>query len=221
MKNLAQKLLFSLVGKIGIVSLMAFCLVMFNSNTKAQTLIVNYDFASLIPGTPCAATPLTTAAGVTATLTTGETGGGNCIASHGDTTGVEAFVDNEYNPGVELLSTVTDSKGYFQFQLEGVSAYRDYKLFFQAQRKSSIDVQYSLDGINFTDFTRLYFGPIQPLYHDFHVDLSSVAEIEGQPTVYIRLLGMSRANNDYSFDIDNFQVQATRATKSRKRVRIF
>ena len=222
MKKLTQKILFGLVGKIGIVSLTAICLAMFNSNTQAQTLLVNYDFASLVPGSPCAATPLTIAGGVTATLITGGTGGGSCIPSHGDTTSFEeAFAANEYNPGVQLASSLTDSKDYFQFQLEGVSAYRDYKLFFQARRIPSIDVQYSLDGINFTDFIRLHFGLNQTLYHEFYVDLSAVAEIERQPTVYIRLVGTSRASNGYSFDIDNFQVQATRATKKRNRVRVF
>lgn len=222
MKKLTQKILSGFVGKIGIVSIAVICLAVFNSNTKAQSLVVNYDFASLIPGMPCMVDPLMTSGGVTATFSTGGTGSGICIASRGDSTGYGVpFADNEYNPGVRLLSTSADSKDYFQFQLDGVSAYRDYKLFFQARRITSIDVQYSLDGITFTDFTQLHFSPIQPLYHAFHVDLSSVAEIEGKPTVYFRLVGTSAADRNALFDIDNFQVQATSATKSRKRVRFF
>lgn len=83
MKNLTLKILSGLVGKIGIVLLMVICLVIFNLNTKAQTLLVNYDFASAIAGTPCTATPLTIASGVTSTFTSGGTNGGTCTTPLG------------------------------------------------------------------------------------------------------------------------------------------
>ncbi len=203
--------------EIGVISLAAICLMMCASNAPAQTLLVNYDFASLIAETPCAASPLTTAPGVTSIFSASRT----CTASHGDTTSDgQGFAVNAPNPGVRLLSASADSKDYFQFQLDGVSAFRDYKLFFQAQRITAIDVQYSLDGVNFTDFKRLFFGQILPLYQRFVVDLSSAAQIQNQPTVYIRLQGYT-SNSIYSYwlDIDNFQVQATTTVKKRKRVR--
>lgn len=205
----------------GVVSLAAICLSVFASSVPAQTLLVNYDFASLNPGTPCTAMPRSTATNVTSIFSTGGSGGGTCAASLGIPSYVSyAFADNDDNPGVKILSTSADSKDYFQFQLNGVSAFRDYKLFFQAQRINSIDVQYSLDGVNFTDFKRLYFGQTLRLYFKFSIDLSSIAEIQNQPTVYIRVQSNTGAplyNN--RFDIDNFQVQATATVKKRKRVR--
>jgi hypothetical protein len=201
----------------GAVSLAAVCLILCASSVPAQTLLVNYDFASLNAGTPCTAMPLSTAPGVTSIFSASQT----CTASSGDmTVDGEAYAGNAYNPGVRLLSAGAASKDYFQFKLDGVSAFRDYKLFFQAQRITAIDVQYSLDGVNFTDFKRLSFGPIQPLYHMFFVDLSSAAEIQNQPTVYIRLQGYTSSPvYGYWLDIDNFQVQATATVKKRKRVR--
>ncbi len=224
MKSFTQKILFGLVGKIGIVSLMAICLTLFNSNTKAQTLLVNYDFASAIAGTPCTATPLTTATNVTSIFTTGGTDGETCTISEGTPTSQRtgfAFAENkDANLAVSLSNSDVDAENYFQFQLTGVSAFRSYQLNFNAIQSGPIDVQYSLDGVNFTSFTQLPL-PIHKLYFPrIIVDLSSVTAIDRQPTVYFRLVGKSRHNLSLRFVIDNFQVQATAATKSRKRVRL-
>ncbi len=231
MKILAQKIFFGFIGKIGIVSLMAICIILFNSKIKAQqTLLVNYDFGSAIAGTPCMANPLTTASGITSIFTSSGTNGGTCTTSIGNQMNNPeigyAFAFNETdNLAVNLDSSAGDSAGYFQFQLNGVSAFHDYKLFFQRTRTSAIDVQYSTDGINFTSFTRIPSSPFQDGFPRLIIDLSSITAIDNQPTVYFRLEGI-RYGGDYSpqligLVIDNFQVQATAATKSRKRVRFF
>jgi len=221
LKSFTQKILFGLVGKIGIVSLMAICLTLFNSNTKAQTLLVNYDFASAIAGTPCTATPLTTATNVTSIFTTGGTNSGTCSILPGTPAQIPyAFAENQdANHAVNISSSAVDSVNYSQFQLIGVSAYRGYKLYFQVERSGPIDVQYSIDGNNFTSFKQIPKPIHKWRFPPTVVDLSSVTAIDGQPTVYFRLVGKSDRNPGLYFLIDNFQVQATRG-KSRKRVRL-
>jgi len=222
MKKLTQKILFGLIGKIGIVSLMAFCLAMFNSNTKAQTLLVNYDFATAVAGTPCTATPLTTAPGVTSIFTTGGTDGETCTTPLGMSPRLEAFAENQDgSQSVGLNSSAIGAVNYFQFQLSGLGSYRDYKLYFQAMHGDSIDVQYSIDGNNFMSFTQIPRDLRKWRSPSILIDLSPVTAINGQPTVYFRLVGLSSPNGSLYFVIDNFQVQATRATKKRNRVRVF
>lgn len=223
MKKLTQKILFCLIGKIGIVSLMAICLALFSSSMKAQqTLLVNYDFASAVAGTPCTATPLTTAAGVTSIFTTGGTNEGTCTTVPGMSTRSNAFAENkDENLAVSLGSSAIDAVNYCQFQLNGVSAFHGYKMYFEANQSGPIDIQYSIDGNNFASFTQLPNPILKWSFQPRLIDLSSVTTIDGQPTVYFRLVGKSDRNPGLRFDLDNFQVQATAATKSRKRVRFF
>ena len=224
MKKLTQKILFGVVGKIGIISLTAICLVLFNSSVKAQqTLLVNYDFASAVAGTPCTAMPLTTAPNVTSIFTTGGTDGETCTTPSGMHTQIpDAFAENQdANQAVGLNSRAVDSVNYFQFQLDGVGSYRDYKLYFQLRQSGPVDVQYSIDGNSFTSFTQIPNPTHKWRFPPSVVDLSSETAIEGQPTVYFRLVGKSDRNPGLTFEIDNFQVQATRATKKRNRVRVF
>ena len=228
MKNLTQKVLSGFFGKIGIVSLTAICLVMFNSSIKAQqTLLVNYDFASAVAGTPCTATPLSTASGVISTFTSGANGGPCYTYLGGAMLNPEigyVFTQNEdRNLAVSLGSSTGDSVGYFQFQLSGVSSFHGYKLYFQRIRNDAIDVQYSTDGINFTSFTRIFSSLNPDNFPRLIIDLSSITAIDNQPTVYFRLEGIRYGTYSQfiGLTIDNFQVQATAATKSRKRVRFF
>jgi hypothetical protein len=217
MKKLTQKILSSIMGKIGVVSLMTICLTMFNSGTKAQTLLVNYDFASAVAGTPCTAAPLTTAVGVESIFTTGGTDGETCTIYEEPPTSQ----NKEANLAMSLSNSDDVAENYFQFQLMGVSAFRSYRLNFNAIQSGPIDVQYSLDGVNFTSFTQLP-RPITQLYFPRKiVDLSAVTAIDRQPTVYFRLVGKSSPSRNLRFVIDNLQVQATAAIKSRKRVRFF
>jgi hypothetical protein len=222
MKKLTQKILSALTGKIGIVSLIAICLTMFHSNTQAQTLLVNYDFASAVAGSPCTATPLTTATNVTSIFTTGGTDGETCTTPLGMSPQLEAFAENQdESKSVSLNSSVNDAVNYFQFQLSGVGSYRDYKLYFQATHYGPIDVQYSIDGNNFTSFTQIPRDLRKWRNPSIIIDMSSVTAINRQPTVYFRLVGKSDINPGLTFEIDNFQMQATAAPKSRKRVRFF
>lgn len=231
MKSSIQKFLFVLFGKIGIVSLMAICLALFNSSVKAQqTLLVNYDFASAVAGTPCTATPLTTAIGVASIFTSGGANGGTCSTILGlemwNPTIGYAFAENQYgNLAINAGSSAGDTVGYFQFQLVGVNSFHSYKLYFQRIRSNAIDVQYSTDGINFTSFKKIPSSPFPDTFPPSIVDLSSINAINNQPTVYFRLEGIRYGGFGVppliGLTIDNFQVQATAATKSRERVRIF
>ena len=232
MKNLAQKILFRLANKIAAITLITLCLALFSSTMKAQqTLLVNYDFASAIAGTPCTATPLKTTPGVTSIFTSGGINDGTCIVRPGYTT-YDAYYPSDGRPfayneddnlSVSLGNSASDSAGYFQFQLNGVSAFHSYKLYFQRTRTSAIDIQYSLDGINFTSFTQIPSSGFPDNFPPIIVDLSSITAINNQPTVYFRLEGIRYGLSPQliGLTIDNFQVQATAATKSRKRVRFF
>ncbi|CAN5212334.1 hypothetical protein BH20ACI1_BH20ACI1_13270 [soil metagenome] len=204
----------SLKKNLGGILLIAFCFALFSVSANAQTLLVNYDFASAVAGTPCTATALTTATGVTANFTTGGTGGGTCTTPTGTAAASPpAFTANALNQAVSLTSFASTSTNYFQFQLSGVSAYQDYMLYFNARRSGTgpvnVDVQYSTDGMTF-----MTFSIIQPpdssftTASRFNVDLSTISAIEGQPSVYFRLSGRDGTGAAGTFVIDNFQVQA-------------
>ncbi len=219
MKKTFQKILSDSAGKIGVVSLMAICFIMFNSNAKAQTLLANYDFNSAVAGTPCLADPATTAPGVTSFFTTGGTDGETCktlVVFAANPAG-----SNQPDIGVSVGSANPNAVNYFQFQLIGVSAFRDYKLYFGTRQSGVIDVQYSLDGVNFTSFRQLPIPIIQIYFPKREVDFSSVPALNGQSTVYFRLEAKSRLDRDLDFVINNFQVRAETVAKSRKRVRFF
>jgi hypothetical protein len=205
----------------------SFLLVLFAAATDSgafgQTVLVNYDFASAVAGTPCTASALTTAGGVTSNFTTGGTGGGTCTTPAGTAaTAPPAFVANAANQAVSLTSFAAGSSNFFQFQLSGVGAYKDYMLFFQAQRSGTgpvnADVQYSLDGTTFTTFQTV--NPGNGVFAAFNIDLSAVSAIEGQPTVYFRILGTGGTGAAGTFRIDNFQVQASPAATTAANVSV-
>lgn len=192
--------------------LSSFVLAVFLLNAQAQTVLVNYDFASAVAGTPCTASPLTTAPGVTSTFTTGGTGGGTCTTPAGTAaTAPPAFVANAANQSVSLTSFAAGSTNFFQFQLSGVGSYMDYMLFFQSQRSGTgpvnLDVQYSTNGTTFTTFQTV--NPGNGVFAAFNIDLSAVPAIENQPTVYFRLLGTGGTGAAGTLRVDNFQVQAS------------
>jgi hypothetical protein len=228
MKTSTQKLLLHVFGKTAAVLLVVMCLALLSTDTKAQTLLANYDFASAVAGTPCAATPLTTATNVSSIFTSGGTNDGTCTTSLGygmlnPEPGYAFALNEDKNLAVSLNSSSTNSAGYFQFQLSGVSSFHSYKLYFQRIRNNAIDVQYSTDGINFTSFTKIPMSLFPDNFPRLIVDLSSITAINNQPTVYFRLEGIRSTNSNplIELTIENFQVQATAATKSRKRVRFF
>jgi len=149
----------------------------FSSQVSAQTVLVNYDFASAVAGTPCTAAPLTTASGITSTFTTGGTGGGTCTTPAGTAaTAPPAFVANAANQSVSLTSFATGSTNFFQFQLSGGDGFRDYMLFFQLQRSGTgplnADIQYSTNGTTFTTFQTV--NPGNGVFAAFNIDLSAM-----------------------------------------------
>ncbi|HEX8249501.1 MAG TPA: carboxypeptidase-like regulatory domain-containing protein [Pyrinomonadaceae bacterium] len=191
--------------------LFSFVFAVFLLNASAQTVLVNYDFASAVAGTPCTASPLTTATGVTSTFTTGGTGGGTCTTPAGTAaTAPPAFVANAANQSVSLTSFAAGSSNFFQFQLSGVGSFQNYMLFFQSQRSGTgpvnADIQYSTDGMTFTTFQTV--NPGNGVFAAFNIDLSAVSAIENQPTVYFRILGTGGTGAAGTFRLDNFQVQA-------------
>lgn len=219
MRDLNQNAFSGFARKIGIVSLMAICFALLSASASAQTVLVNYDFSSAVAsvGTaPCnTGTPLTTATGVTSTFTVGGTG--VCTTPAGIASTVPpAFVANALNQSVSITGFLnTGTTNFFQFQLSGVSSYQDFMLFFQAQRSSTgpvnADIQYSLDGTNFTTFQTI---AVPTAFAPFNIDLSTVAAIERQPTVYFRIFGRDgtgASGTGGTFRIDNFQVQAALA----------
>ncbi len=209
--NLFSSMLAGFAPKIGVLFLAAVCFGVFGLSANAQTLLVNYDFATAIAGTPCSATPLNTATGVVSTFTTGGTGGGTCTTPTGTAAASPpAFTANASNQSVSLTSFADGSTNFFQFQLSTTNNYQDYKLFFQLQRSNTgptfANVQYSLDGTNFTTFVNV--DPANGSFAAFIIDLSEVSAIEGQPNVYFRILGAGGTNAAGTFRMDNFQVQA-------------
>lgn len=205
LKSMIKSLSFSAIAVFGL-------LVMTSVSIYAQTVLVNYDFASTVAGTPCVyGGPLTTASGVTSSFITST---GNCTTPAGTAaTSPPAFVANASNQSVSITGFATGASNYFQFQLNGVGNYQDYQLFFQSQRSGTgpvnADIQYSTDGTNFTTFQTV--NPGNGVFAAFTVDLSTIAAIENQPTVYFRILGYSGTGSAGTFRIDNFQVAATLA----------
>lgn len=178
-------------------------------STKAQTVLVNYDFVTN-SSTPCTAMPVNTASGVNSTFTTG--GFGTCTNFAGTAvTAPPAFVANANNDSVALRSFPnTSSTGYFQFALSGTSLnlYSSYKVFFQSQRTASVVssgvFQYSTDGTNFTDFQTI---TIPESFGAFALDLSSGAAataLNNQSTVFFRLVVGGATSTSGNVRIDNF-----------------
>lgn len=179
----------------------------------AQTVLVNYDFASAVAGTPCTATPLSTAGGATSTFTTST---GTCTTPAGTAAAAPpAFVANANNQSVSITGFAAASSNYFQFQLGNLSGYRDFMLFFQAQRSGTgpvnADIQYSTNGTTFTTFQTVNPGNGTFTGAAFNIDLSAIAAIENQANVYFRIVGYNGTGAGGTFRIDNFQVQAVLA----------
>jgi hypothetical protein len=117
-------------------------------------------------------------------------------------------------------SSGTNSK-YFQFQLGGaaLNTYGSYKLYFQSQRSSSgaqaITVGYSINGTSYTNLATTVMVPAS--FGESIVDLSGIAALNNQTSIYIRLLA-SGASGAGTLRIDNFQVQAVAGTSTTPRL---
>ncbi|CAN5843446.1 hypothetical protein BH20ACI4_BH20ACI4_06290 [soil metagenome] len=199
-----------LVKTIFLVFTFALVFLLFNISTNAQTVLVNYDFASTTAATPCVyGGPLTTAAGVTSSYTTST---GNCTTPAGTASTVPpAFVANSSNQSVSITGFATGSTQFFTFQINNVTNFIDYMVFFQAQRSASgptdATLQYSTDGIFFTNFQAVTVPT--SFSTGFNFDLSAVSAIENQTTVYFRIFAAGGTSATGTFRIDNFQTQAT------------
>lgn len=189
-----------------------------NAAVNAQSLVVNYDFASTTSTTTTNAacvtstTPLTVNTGVTSTFSTST---GTCSTPAGNASTVPpAFAANASNQAVSIAGFATGATNYFQFQLSGVSGYQNYMLYFQAARSGTgptdAAVQYSTDGTNFTTFTTVNPpATANPLVlGSYNVDLSTITALNGQPTIYFRIVGSGGTNPSGTLRIDNFQVSA-------------
>jgi hypothetical protein len=116
---------------------------------------------------------------------------------------------------------LVNSGKYFQFALAGSSlnTYGSYKVYAQAQRSTSgpatITLSYSTDGTNFSNATpTLTTGTGAFAAQAF--DLSSVAALNNQATVYFRITFSGGATG--TIRVDNFQVQAVAGTSTSPRL---
>ena len=189
-------------------------ILMFGASAFGQTTIINYDFASAMAGTPCTATPLTAANGVTSALTTST---GTCTTPGGAAvTSPPAFVANDMNQSVSITGFATGATQYFQFQLGGANLpnFSSYMLFFQSMRSSTgpttATIQYSTDGVTYTSFPTTY--TVGTGITNITVDLSGITAINNQAAVYFRIVGSGGNNGGGTFRIDNFQIQAVGPT---------
>jgi hypothetical protein len=208
MRDFVQKAFADFARKISISLLMTICFALFSVVINAQTTLVNYSFNDAVAGNPCNAGTVTTATGVTSTFTTSR----DCATVAGVATTSAAFTPNTAGTAVSLSNFANGTTQFFQFQLSGVSSFQDYMLYIQLRGSgtgaTSVTLQYSLNGTTFTDFqtfaTTTTFAP-------YTFDLSSIAAIEGQSTVYFRFVGVNTTGATGTigtFVIDNFQVQA-------------
>ena len=205
MKNL------SFLRNLCVFSLTAFCFALLSTTAKAQFVVVNYDFAtaSVTATSPCTVTPKSVAGNVTATLTTST---GNCttFATGRATVTPPAFVVNAANQAISINNAVTQQ--YYQFQLSGagLSTASNYMVFFQTSRSNTGPpngvLQYSTDGINFTDF--MTFTVPTAFDDGIAFDLSGITALNNQTNIYFRIAASGASGTAGTFRIDNFQVQA-------------
>lgn len=198
-------------GKCKFVILTAIFFAAFSINAGAQTLLVNYAFNDAAVGTPCDGGTSNASGGVTATFTTGNAGA--CTTPAGAATTAGAFTQNTAGTAVSINGFANGATNYFQFQLSGVSSFQNYQVYFQAVRSgtgpTNADLQYSLDGTNFTTIQSVQINATPTAYN---LDLSAVTAINNQPNVYLRLVGTTGSGGAGTFRIDNFQAQALRPT---------
>jgi hypothetical protein len=192
--------------------LLLFALAFTSVPVLAQTTIVNFDFNS---GTSYATLSPSLAANITCAANSSQafaTVGG--IAS-----GAGAFTANA-TAGNAI--TMSDSSGsntkYFTFLLggSGLSSYKTFKLYFQAQRSSTgaqtVTVQYSLNGGTFTTFTGNTMSPGNGSFVEATISLPIAVD---NPTTSVEFrLFASGASGTGTLRIDNFQVQASSASSA-------
>jgi len=209
MKYFSQKVLSGFARKIEIVSLMAICFALFSSNVSAQTTIVNYNFNDAVQGTPC--NPGTSSGVVSSVFTTST---GTCTTPTGTAATAPPAFTAAPVAGVSVsINNATTTQQYFQFQLNNVASFSSYMVFFQAQRSSTGPpngvLQYSLDGVTFVDAGTF---AVPTTFGAFTFDLSGIAALNNQPTVFFRVAASGASGTTGTFRIDNFQVQAIEPT---------
>lgn len=210
MKNFNQRVFTTLANKIKFVSFLVICFVFLTLAVSAQTTIVNYNFNDAVAGSPCNPGTVTNASGSTSIFSTSAA---SCTTPAGVATTGTAYAANTPGTAVSISNFANGGTQYFQFQLNGVSSFKDYLLYVQLRGSNtgatSVAVQYSLDGTMFTTFSNIM---TTTSFAAYPVDLSAVDSIEGKPTIYIRLLGSNTAGTTGTtgtFAIDNFQIAAT------------
>jgi CSLREA domain-containing protein len=175
------------------------------------TTIVNYNFNS---GSSFAALTPTLASGVTSTASSTQP----FVTIAGTVTDASAFTANNLaQNALAMADTTGTNTRYFQFQLGGPSLIqnRNYKVYVQASRTASaastLTLAYSTNGSTFTNLATT-LSPGIGTYTSQVFDLSSVAGLNHQPSVYFRLLVSGASSSSFGLAIDNFQVQAETIT---------
>ena len=174
--------------------------------SRAQTVIVNYDFNS---ATAYPASPAATAAGISSVATSTE---GFVTNATGIASGKSAFAANVTGPALAMSNSGGTGK-YFQFSLNGAELpkYAAFKIYLQGYRSSTgattLTLQYSVNGGSYTTFG----PPCAPGNGSFlegGFDLSGLPDLNNPTNLSFRLLA-SGASGGGTLRIDNFQVQAT------------
>jgi hypothetical protein len=176
------------------------------SSVFSQNAFINYNFNS---GTSYSTLSPIIAANVTCSVSSTET----WQTYNGISSGQNAFDRNDIaGNSIAMVNSSGTNSRYFQFALGGslLPSYSSYQLYLQSQRSSTgattITLAYSIDGINYTNFSTTQLTGLKAYYEDIF-DLSSITPINGQSNVYFRLL-VSGASGTGTVRIDNFQIKA-------------
>ena len=185
-------------------------------------VLVNYSYSQLATGpAPASIVPNFTAPAVTGNMTFGSTGSPTLLANTtvitpGVMTGPLAFMANNETLRClrsDLQPLSNSSFPYYQFQISGLSSFRNYQLYFQqyhenASNPDSIVVYWSTDGVTYTrSGLSIFLGGSNKIWHEAYQNLSAITAINNQPNVYFRIyfVGLN-GNPDIRFD--NFQFSA-------------
>ena len=175
--------------------------------SRAQTVIVNYDFNSLTANSTYPVPPATTAVGISSAATSTE----QLATVAGVATGTGAYAINSAGPALNMPNSSGNNR-YFQFELGGADLfkYTAFKIYLQGQRSgtgaTTLTLQYSVNGGGYTTFGPTY-APGNGSFTEGGFDLSGLPDLNNPSSLRFRLLA-SGASGNGSLRIDNFQVQA-------------
>ena len=183
---------------------------------NAQIAIINFDFDNGSPSSYSSVSPLV-APNISGTVTSTE----GWSTTSGTLTGTSTsamcngYASNTAGSALTSNSLNTGSHSYI-FKLDGsnLSCYSSYKVYFDARSTSTgptlVTLQYSIAGVTYTTSTTTYSGLNAPgsVWTECNFDLSSITALDGQSSLYFKIIPTGATTAGGTFSIDNFQVQA-------------